>query len=489
MTEALQISPITITSLLFAGFTAVIILLYYAFPKRQNPTLLAASYVFYATWDWRFALVLIFLTALNYIIAHRLDYSQRVKSNSAKRLLWAGLLINLGTLFYFKYLDYLVARLAGFFRLPETFNSLEIILPIGLSFYILQALSYLVDVYRGQLAPSDKPLEFALYMAYFPKLLSGPIERARGFLPQLSRERIVDNQVFAKALARIGIGLVRKLVIANTLLANIPHKVFEKPGESLAPDLLFWWVVFVFMIYNDFAGYTSIVRGVSGLFGIELAENFKQPIFAASFIDVWNRWHMSLSAWLRDYIYLPFSRVLLRRNPSGKYLPNIFIPPILTMLASGLWHGINPHFLLWGGLTGFVQALERFLTLRRPAVKRAESRPPRFSQALTGLGIMLTVSLLIGPPFLLEVPETLGFWSRLVVWGAAETLGPRVILRPIAAVILSLCVDWGQHKTQDDIFFVKWPRWAQSLALAVAILLIFLVTRAPVDAPFVYQEF
>ncbi|RME88186.1 MAG: MBOAT family protein [Anaerolineae bacterium] len=480
-------SPINITSLPFAVFVIVTFLLYYAFPRQQVLILLGASYLFYLTWDWRFVLVLLLVTVSNYLIAHRLEYPHRAKSNLAKRFLWLGLSLNLLPLFLFKYLDYLAWQLSRMLTLPAI--SLKIVLPIGLSFYILQGISYLLDVYQGQIAPSKRPTHFALYLAYFPKLVSGPIERARTFLPQLTEKCIVDNQALAQSLARIAVGLVRKLVIANAILASLPSSLFDSPAKFPAPDLIFWWIAFVFMIYNDFAGYTTLVRGVSGLFGIELSENFRQPFFASGALDLWNRWHISLSQWLRDYVFLPLSRFMLRRKPSGKFLPNIIIPPVVTLLVSGLWHGINPHFLLWGGLTGLALAIERLLSLKRPVVRAATAHLPRLSTALRHFAFIMLIALIIGPPFRLEVPETISFWSHLFLWGPATLLKVNKILSPLLAFLLSLSLDWGQYRTQDDVFFLQWPRWAQSLVFAFVILALFLATRAEVGAPFIYQEF
>ncbi len=480
--------PITITSVTFVVFVLATLVLYYVFPHWQVWILLITSYLFYATWDWRFALTLLAISLGTYFVAFRLEYPHRLKTASAKVYLRFGLLINLLPLFYFKYLGYLSWRFAQLIGMPWEEDSLKIILPVGLSFYTLQGLSYLLDVYQGQVAPADRFSHLALYLSYFPKLLAGPIERARTFLPQLEASSIVDGHAIAASITRIFIGLVRKLVIADLLRDLIPPAVFQSPERFSASILGFWWFGFVFMIYNDFAGYTSIVRGVSGLFGIRLSENFQQPFFASGVMDLWNRWHITLSHWLRDYVYMPLSRAMLRRNPSGKYLPNIVVPPLVTLLISGLWHGINPHFLVWGGLTGIALVMERLLTRKRPVSASWARTAPSWRGALRGLMVILPISLIIAPPFRMELPETVQFWLHLFMWRGRGPLLRR-IFRPVMVFILSLAVDWLQYKARSDVFPLRWPRWAQSLGLAVAILLLFLATRTHTDTSFIYQEF
>ena len=228
-------------------------------------------------------------------------------------------------------------------------------------------------------------------MAYFPKLLSGPIERARTFLPKLAAQRIVDNDVLARSFALIVIGVVRKVVFADTLFTMLPARLWKEPERFSSPELIVYLIVYAFALYNDFAGYTGVVRGVSGLFGIELAPNFNIPYFSRNLSEFWNRWHITLSQWLRDYIYFPTSRALLRRNPSLTNVPNIFLPPLLTMLASGLWHGTGWGMLLWGALHGVYLIVERLLSLWRPA--GPPHLQPRWRQGLATTLVFVLVML------------------------------------------------------------------------------------------------
>ena len=340
-----------IHSLEFFGFTAALLVLYYLMPtKKQNYLLLIASYIFFITISWHFALVLMIMTIGNYIFGKKIEAESQIK-----KWLWIGIGFNLIVLFFFKSANFFVMdilNLLSHLGLRIQTAGLKILLPIGLSFYVLQAISYLVDVYRKQMSACSSPVDFAIYLAYFPKLTAGPIERARNFLPKLEQRRVVDNGLLSRSFTLIIIGLVRKVVISDTLLTAIPAKVFETPLEFSSIELLSWLIAYAFGLYNDFCGYTNIVRGISGFFGIELSRNFINPFFSRNFSEFWNRWHRTLSLWLRDYIYFPISRVLVRRNPRQNNPANIILPPIVTMLASGLWHGMGLNFLAWGGAYG-----------------------------------------------------------------------------------------------------------------------------------------
>jgi D-alanyl-lipoteichoic acid acyltransferase DltB (MBOAT superfamily) len=315
--------------------------------------------------------------------------------------------------------------------------------------------------------------------------MAGPIERADGFFKQLQGEVLVDNAVIRISLLRIFVGLVRKIVISDMITRLIPVGVFAYPRQFPILDLLFWWIVFAFIVYNDFAGYTSIARGISGLFGIQLSPNFEQPFFSTSYIDFWNRWHISLSNWLRDYIYLPVSRSLLRRNPSGRYWPNLMIPPAVTMLVSGLWHGLNPHFLLWGFLNGLLQGIERLQKSRR---KPSSAAPPKWRQQIN-IALTLAILLLISVPFKLDLTQSFDFWTGLVRWTLPQTLVWSNILRPTLGVGISLWIDFLYLPEKDEKGLLKLSKRTQVLLLTIGLFLLFLGTREQTPAPFIYQEF
>jgi D-alanyl-lipoteichoic acid acyltransferase DltB (MBOAT superfamily) len=315
------------------AFAIASLLVYHLLPLRARSVwLLGVSYVFHLWLSWRFVPVLVAFTLANHFIAARLHRP------SGRVWLWTGVILDIAAL----------AALRSIYRSAPFEEPFAV---LGLSFYSLQAVSYLADVRSGKLKRAGLA-DFAVYLAYFPKLVAGPIERAGVFLPQLKGPRVVDNDTMARAATLIAMGLTRKIVVADPLRSLLPAKAFTSPAELGSATLAAAIVGFAFALYNDFAGYTQIARGVSALFGIELSSNFARPFGAASFTEFWNRWHISLSHWLRDYIYLPLSRALLRRNPSLWNVPNLILPSMVTMLASGLWHGDGLHMLVWGGLHG-----------------------------------------------------------------------------------------------------------------------------------------
>jgi alginate O-acetyltransferase complex protein AlgI len=475
----------SLTSLHFVYFLLAVLLVYYLLPRRgQNYWLLAASYIFYVSWAWQFALLLLLSTAANFTLARRL----RRNGQNRRWLLWAGVLLNVTLL--------LIFRLAHFY-LPELLTlmarggielragGLQILLPVGLAYYTLQNISYLVDVYRGQLQAATDPVDFALYLAYFPKLLSGPIERARSFLPRLAQPRLVDNGVLAKGLTLIVIGLARKLLVADTLASIIFWNAFETPAFYTGPELIGWLLLYGFYLYNDFAGYTSMARGVSQLFGIELAANFKQPYFARTFAEFWNSWHITLSHWLRDYIFFPASRALLRRNPSRRNLANLLLPPLVTMLVSGLWHGLGWGLLVWGGLHGLYQVAERLPSLWRPVVPAQQQ--PRWRQGLSILIVQLLVTA-AWVPFVMELPTALAYWQGMLDWTYPIIRFRRIFfLVPFFAAIMLL--DWFQYRADDEAIFLRWPRPVQASLLAACLFLLMIIGQVDYEEPFVYLGF
>ena len=481
----------TTTSAAFAGFTLLVLAVYYALPRRgQNAWLLLASYAFILTWAWQFAVVLFAITLVNYWLGRQL--SARPGQNAPRAWLWLGILFNVGAILHFKnvnfYLPELLALAARLAPGGAPSPALQFLLPLGVSYYTLQAISYLVDVSRGLLPASANLVDFSLYMAYFPKLVAGPIERARTFLPRLAQPRMVDNAQLARSLTLIVVGLLRKIVLADTLSALIPNSVFLQPRRYSAPEMAVYLLAYGFALYNDFAGYTSLARGVSGLFGIELSPNFMQPYFARTFTEFWTRWHISLSQWLRDYIYFPLSRALARRFPNRQHAANLVLPPLVTLLVSAAWHATWLHrtVLLGGLLHGAYLIGERLLALRRPLPP-----PDRWRRRWQWLGalIVFSLTLLAWVPFRegSGIGQTLMVWIRLVDvrgWVLPDT-------RVLIPVGLSVGLDWLQWRRQDETVFLSWPLLARSAGLALAVAAIVIVAGLSPSgaAPFVYQGF
>jgi D-alanyl-lipoteichoic acid acyltransferase DltB (MBOAT superfamily) len=474
----------------FIGFAAATLLVYYLLPRRaQNYWLLAASYFFYINWDYRFAFILILTTLINFFVASHLW----VNDQKQKHWLWVGIMANvLGlVIFHLQSSGYAYKLINYFARLGGISQSidLEIFLPIGFSFYALQAISYLVDVYQKRLPASRDIIDFALYMSYFPKMVSGPIERARSFLPKLSQERRVDNAQLERSFTLIIIGLVRKLLLAETFGRYIPTDLFTSPTTYTIPTLFMEIVLYGFWLYNDFAGYTSIVRGISGLFGIELSPNFQQPYFSRNFVEFWNRWHITLSHWLRDYIYFPISRALLRRIPNHNNPINIILPPVITMLISGLWHNFGFYMIVWGGLHGVYQILERIIAIWKPTLP--PEKQPVWQQ---GLHMLVTFTLTVFAWVAFgsgSLSKALLFWKALFTSPGTSSYPYWMLFQPAFMLLICILLDWLQYHYKDENVFVRWTYFAKSSLLALIIIALFfnLLWGDVMQTSFVYQGF
>jgi len=421
------------------------------------------------------------MTLINFILAYKIKGGEKV----SKGILWTGILLNILILAFFKYSGFFVNSfilLSTRLGVSTQAGGIHILLPVGLSFYILGSISYLIDVSRGQVQPVSDLTDYALYMAYFPKLLSGPIERVRTFMPKLLQPRLVDNKMFTNSLILIVIGVVRKVVIADTLAAMIPSEAFQTPQAFNTLNVWAWLIAYAFSLYNDFAGYIDIIRGVSGLFGIELSVNFRTPYFSRNFTEFWNRWHITLSHWLRDYIYYPITRALMKRSKKQYNFMTIVIPPIVTMLASGLWHQASWNLLLWGGLHGFYQVVERIPSLWRPII--SPDKLPRWRQILSGL-VVFFLAILAWVPFRMGLSVSLKFWERLFVFTNFRFREWRIIIISLLAIGLDAIL----YFSRDEFVFLRWPRPMRAALLAMAVIIIFLVTRADTGLGFIYQGF
>jgi D-alanyl-lipoteichoic acid acyltransferase DltB (MBOAT superfamily) len=351
-------------------------------------------------------------------------------------------------------------------------------MPIGFSFYILQIISYLIDIQRGQLKAERDFIHFALYLTYFPKMLAGPIERARNFLPQLKQARLVDKNAIEQGLYLILLGLLRKIVIADHLAKLRPTDIFSKPENYTSLERAVWLLVFAFIIYNDFAGYTSIIRGVSCLLGIQLSPNFRQPFLARSFSDFWTRWHISLSEWLRDYIFYPVRRWLMQLHWPGWIA--LIVPSMLTMLASGFWHGAYLALLLWGFLHGLYLVIEQFL-------QQAKLLPrDGYKTHLYSMIVFLMVTLAWVP---FNVPSVRSAGRYLTgLLPPYTTTFDLYILPDLLLLCFSLWLDRQEQHHNDLAFPRKWTTSQQPWGVAIAVILIFLFRNTGNDlSRFVYQ--
>jgi alginate O-acetyltransferase complex protein AlgI len=340
------------TSLQFIVFFAVVLALNQTLrrsPLLQKLLLLVASYYFYAQWNWHYLFLVWFSTLVDYAIGRRLPHSPK-----PKRLIVLSVIVNLGFLAIFKYANWFIASVNGS---AEALGSnlhitpLDVLLPVGISFYTFQSLSYTIDVYRSVMPPRKNFIDYALAVAFFPQLEAGPIVRAREFFAELDGPKIVRMPDVQRALVLIGFGFVKKMVFADSL-AVVADAVFDNPVGAGFWNTLLAIYAFAFQIYCDFSGYTDIAIGCALLLGIRFPQNFNYPYAAQSIQDFWRRWHMTLSRWLRDYLYISLGG---NRRGELRTLANLMI----TMLLGGLWHGASWTFVIWGGLHGSYLVFER----------------------------------------------------------------------------------------------------------------------------------
>lgn len=344
-------------SFVFWIFFAIVIALYRVLPHhRQNQLLLVASYAFYGYWDYRYLSLILVSTVIDYFVAHGITATndrQRKKS-----LLIVSIVANLGMLGFFKYYNFFAREFSevltsiGIASVP--LPVLEIVLPVGISFYTFQTMSYTIDVYRGKTEPARKFSDFALYVSFFPQLVAGPIERSGNLLPQILNPRSPLKENFIEGLYHVLFGLFKKVVVADNMAPIVNH-IFSRPVTELTgPEVMLGVYAFAFQIYGDFSGYSSIAQGIAKWMGFNLSWNFKMPYFSASPSEFWQRWHITLSAWLRDYLYIP-----LGGNRHGRLLTmrNLMI----TMFLGGLWHGAGWTFVAWGVYHGALLTAYRML--------------------------------------------------------------------------------------------------------------------------------
>ena len=343
-------------SLEFLIFLPIVFCLYwFVFQKNlkvQNSLLLMSSYVFYGWWDYRFLSLIFLSTVVDYFVGLKIHDSNDKKTK--KSFLWISILFNLGLLGFFKYFNFFIDSwidLLGAIGYEQKSTwTLNVILPVGISFYTFQTMSYSLDIYHGKLKPTKDFISFASFVSFFPQLVAGPIERASNLLPQILTNRIFKYEQGVQGLRVILYGMFKKVVIADSLAWRVDY-VFNDYQNMDGGILLLGLIYFSFQIYCDFSGYSDIAIGTSKLFGFELMSNFRFPYFSRNIEEYWNRWHISLSSWFRDYIYIPlFSRIndddIIDETINYKIKGILFT--VLTFLVSGLWHGANWTFVIWG---------------------------------------------------------------------------------------------------------------------------------------------
>lgn len=465
-------------SVQYLVFLAAVVGLYGLLPKRgQNVLLLVASYVFYGAWDWRFLSLLWISTATDFLVGRAMGHTEEERRR--RRLLLISMVVNLGMLAAFKYFNFFADSAAALLHsagIAVDWPTLNVVLPVGISFYTFQTMSYTIDVFRRRIAPTHDPLSFAVFVAFFPQLVAGPIERARRLLPQFDvRRRVARGEDLASALHLIGLGLFRKVVIADTV-APFVNQAFADAATAGWVTLLLGVLGFAIQIYGDFSGYSNIARGSARLLGIDLMVNFDQPYLSRNITEFWRTWHISLSTWLRDYLYIPLGG---NRGSKAATYRNL----MLTMLLGGLWHGAAWTFVAWGGIHGLYLAIHRRFRSRHPGE--------------------------LGVPRLREVPMVLVTFAGVVVtwvFFRAETftdawhyLGGLVTLRAgpvdrtavwivVPALVVMVVIDVAQRRMARHEALMAWPRVARGLAYGAAAIA-FVVFSGEAPVPFLYFQF
>ena len=445
--------------------------------RGRNVFLLGASYWFYGCWDWRFLGLIAFTSGFEYLSASQINRTQN--RSIRRRWLTASLALELGILGTFKYFHFFVNEadyLLESVGLDGWQPAFHIVLPAGISFFTFQALSYTIDVYRGLIRPAKSLADFALYVSFFPQLVAGPIERSSHLLPQVENQRpLISHRHFQEGLYHILTGLFKKIFVADNMAWLANHVFSSPPGSLSALDILLGIYAFAFQIYGDFSGYSSIAIGVARWLGFDLMDNFQRPYLAASPQEFWKRWHISLSTWLRDYLYIP-----LGGNRGGKWFTARNL--LITMVLGGLWHGAAWTFVAWGALHGVWLIADRFL--RRPSAMAPSLWRRSVSTLITFHLVCLTWLFFRADSF----HHAIAMIQRLGGdWPVTDFAQTAMALIPFFAgpwIAFDLWMERGGG--QLSLLHVHWL-WRSSVYFLIILALLFF--PAPVPVEFIYFRF
>ena len=472
-------------SIYFALFFPIVFLLYwFAFNKdlkKQNVFLVLVSFFFFACFDWRFLFLLQFSILLDYFIAIKIFDS----ISNKKKWLWLSIGVNICFLGFFKYFNFFIdnfSELISLFGFKANIWTLKIILPIGISFYTFHGLSYVIDVYNNKLKPVKSIIDYSLFVSFFPLLVAGPIERATHLLPQIQKKRVFDYSKSVDGLRQILWGLVKKVVIADGC-AQYVDMIFENPTDYSASTLILGSFLFSFQIYGDFSGYSDIALGIARLLGIELLQNFSFPYFSRDIAEFWRRWHISLSSWFKDYVYIPLGG---SRGTKLQSIRNVF----LVFLLSGFWHGANWTFLVYG-IINFLYFLPLLIFNR--------NRDNKESIVLSDFGENVQTFFKIGMTFLMVSLARVFFRSETIadsflylrnIFSKTILNFPEIFPKTVLGLIfLFLLIEWNGRKNFFAIekfgFF-----WNRSLRLSFYFILSCLILyNAGKEVQFIYFQF
>lgn len=466
----------------FAVFFPLVLLLYWTIFKRslklQNIYLIAVSYIFYAFWDYRF-LSLIFASSLvDFLVGQRI--AAAAKKGHRKLFLVISLVFNLGLLFTFKYFNFFVETFVDAFSIFGTgFNyaSWQILLPVGISFYTFQTLSYTIDVYRNKIEPTKDPVAFFAFVSFFPQLVAGPIERASNLLPQFFAARSFDREKSSDGLRLILGGLFKKMVIADNCALYV-NSIFENYHTASGSTLFFGAVFFAFQIYGDFSGYSDIAIGTARLMGFRLMKNFNYPYLAQNMSDFWRRWHISLSTWFRDYVYIPLGGSRVSRT-------RLILNVLIVFVVSGLWHGANLTFVFWG----FVHALfvlPVILYFKKDAQFKQGRHWPTLREFFNISGTFLIV--VIAWVFFRAETMSDAFQYLNIVFSSSLFIMPEISKIAVILLFLYMVLEWIQ-RDRDHVLDIAYIEY-KPLRYAIYYSVIFCIFYFAGDLqPFIYFQF
>ncbi len=466
----------------FAIFLPLVLAVWWAMRTHRSKlaVLLVASYIFYGWWDPRFLSLILISTIADFTLARRIAATD--DDGLRRRLMATSVAINLGILGLFKYANFFIGSLDdafGTIGIDGPSWTLKILLPVGISFYTFQTMSYTIDVYRRRIAPTDDLLTFSVYVSFFPQLVAGPIERAHHLLPQFQTARPPPNRVDVRAsLVLVLQGLTKKVVIADGL-AGVVQAGFDRPGRAGWVELTVATLAFALQIYGDFSGYTDIARGSARLFGIDLIPNFDAPYLSRNITEFWRRWHISLSNWLRDYLYIPLGGNRGTRLQTERNL-------LLTMLLGGLWHGASWTFVVWGGLHGLYLAAERL-------ARELMGDRSWYSNVLFKLAMALLTYFLINITWVFFRAQSFDAAMTMLASMFALAAEPKAVLRwteivPAAIVVSGMvATHWMMRSSSLEAVAGKAPRWL--IGAIWAFMLFMLVITQGSDSAFIYFQF
>lgn len=480
----------TFNSLVFAVFLPVVFCLYwFVFGRNlkwQNLFVVAASYVFYGWWDWKF-LILIAITSFCSWGSGLLIYKYKDERRKSRWISAANIILNLGILGLFKYYDFFARSFADLFLSGKADGILlNLILPVGISFYTFQALSYSIDVYRGKIEPTRDIVQFFAYVSFFPQLVAGPIERATNLLPQFGRERVFDYSQGVDGLRQIVWGYFKKIVIADWCGVYVDKVFSDIPGND-GVRLTVAAVLFAFQIYGDFSGYSDIAIGTAKLFGIKLMRNFATPYFSRDIAEFWRRWHISLTTWFRDYLYIPM-------GGSRRSKARVALNTMVIFLVSGFWHGANWTFLAWGAFHAFL-FLPLILTGNNRKYKEivaGDRLLPNFKEFCQ---ILLTFALVTAGWVIFRADNLPQAWSFFTGLFHGNSLGDlkffvnKTFLSRAVWIFVMLLVEWIDRREEHGLSMKGVSHRAVRYAIYLAIILVTMLYYDDGSPKFIYFQF